>query len=199
MDIIDKYLSADQLKAYYNKLGFGSKTGIELPNESSGKIAFKYQTEILNAGFGQGITTTPIQNIQALTILTNDGMEVQPYIVEKIVNPSTGEVTYQHERTELGIKAKKENVDKMKQLMYEVVYSGRTDAMFYKTENVTLIGKTGTAEMVGANGYMKGKYDFIRSFAGIFPYEDPQYIIYISVNLRRIPLNPFVSLAFSAL
>ena len=66
--------------------------------------------------------------------------------------------------------------------MHNVVYSGLTDAKFYKADNVTLVGKTGTAEIVGANGYMKGSYDYIRSFAGIFPYEDPQYIIYISVR-----------------
>ena len=175
-------MGRDKLYEYYKSLGFGKKTGVSLPNELAGDINFVYRTELATAAFGQGITTTPIQNIQALSLLANDGIEIQPYIVEKIVNPATGEVTYQHERTELGRKASHENVEKMKKLMYDVVYSGRTDAMFYKTENVTLIGKTGTAEMVGANGYMKGKYDYIRSFAGIFPYEDPQYIIYISVR-----------------
>ena len=48
-----------------------------------------------------------------LTILTNGGVEIQPYIVEKIVNSETGEVTYKHEVTELGKKASEENVNKI--------------------------------------------------------------------------------------
>ena len=47
-------------------------------------ITNTYETEILNAGFGQGITTTPIQNIQAMTTLTNDGMLLKPYLIYKL-------------------------------------------------------------------------------------------------------------------
>lgn len=176
-------IGRENLYNYYASLGFGKKTGITLPNEGKGDIDFTYRSEIATASFGQGITTTPIQNLQALTVLTNDGIEIQPYIVEKIVNSETGEVTYQHERTELGQKAKKENVDKMLSLMYDVVYSGKTDAKFYKAENITIVGKTGTAQIPGPNGgYLRGKNDYVRSFAGIFPYENPQYIIYVSVK-----------------
>ena len=176
-------IGREELYNYYAKLGFGKKTGITLPSEASGTIDFTYRTELATASFGQGITTTPIQNLQALTILTNEGVEIKPYIVEKIVNSETGEVTYQHEVEELGQKASKENVDKMLTLLHDVVYSGKTDAKYYQTENVTLVGKTGTAEFTGDNGkYMEGKYDYVRSFAGVFPYEDPQYIIYVSVK-----------------
>jgi len=175
-------LGREKLHDYYASLGFGKKTGLSLPNELAGDIGFVYRTELATASFGQGITTTPAQNIQALTLIANDGIELQPYIVEKIVDSNSGEVTYKHERTELGRKASAENAAYMRKLMYDVVYSGKTDAMFYKTENVSLIGKTGTAQLVGSNGYATGTYDYIRSFAGMFPYEDPQYIIYVSVK-----------------
>ena len=168
---------------FYQSLGFGQKTGITLPGEVKGSANFIYRTELATASFGQGITTTPIQNLQALTVLTNGGVELQPYIVEKIVDSQTNKVTYQHERTELGQKASKETTQKLLDLMYDVVYSGKTDAKFYKTDSVKLIGKTGTAQITGSNGqYLTGKNDYVRSFAGIFPYEDPQYIIYISVK-----------------
>lgn len=175
-------LGREKLHDYYASLGFGKKTGLSLPNELAGDIGFVYRTELATASFGQGITTTPAQNIQALTLIANDGIELQPYIVEKIVDSNSGEVTYKHERTELGRKASAENAAYMRKLMYDVVYSGKTDAMFYKTENVSLIGKTGTAQLVGSNGYATGTYDYIRSFAGMFPYENPQYIIYVSVK-----------------
>ena len=85
----------------YTKFGFGSKTGITLPDEANGSIKFNYATEIATAAFGQGITTTPIQNIQALTSIANDGMMLKPYIVDKIVDPNTNKVMYQGGREEI--------------------------------------------------------------------------------------------------
>lgn len=176
-------LGREKLYTFYDSLGFGQKTGITLPSEYSGNIDFTYKTELATASFGQGVTTTPIQNLQALTILTNDGVMIQPYIVDKIVNSDTGEVEYQHERTELGQKISSNNADKMLALMYDVVQSNMTDAKYFQTDSVTVVGKTGTAQYAGEDGkYVIGKNSYIRSFAGVFPYEDPQYIIYISVK-----------------
>ncbi len=173
----------EKLYNYYASLGFGKKTGITLPGELSGDIDFTYKTEIATASFGQGITTTPIQNLQALSIFANKGIQVQPYIVEKIVNSETGEVTYQHERTELGRKASEENTQKMLSLMYDVVFKGPTDGQFFRSKEVTIVGKTGTAQIADSNGkYLNGYYDYIKSFAGVFPYEDPQYVVYVSVK-----------------
>ena len=78
VNLIDKYINKEILRDYYKKLGFGSKTGIELSKETSGKINFKYETEVFNAGFGQGVMTTSIQNIKALTSIANDGILLQP-------------------------------------------------------------------------------------------------------------------------
>lgn len=179
-------LGREKLYNYYASLGFGKRTGITLPNEMKGNIDFTYKTEIATAAFGQGITTTPIQNLQALSVVTNDGIEIQPYIVERITDTETGKDVYKHKRKELGRKAKPEHAKKMLDMLYDVVYSGKTDAGFFKAKNVTLVGKTGTAQIAGPNGkYQTGKYDYIRSFTGVFPYEDPEYIIYISVKKFR--------------
>lgn len=98
LSLVKDYINADYLKDYYKKLGFGSTTGIELANEVSGKINFKYETEIYNATFGQGITTTPIQNIKALTSISNNGILLQPYIIDKVVDQDTGEIIYKGKR-----------------------------------------------------------------------------------------------------
>lgn len=182
----------EKLYNYYASLGFGKKTGITLPGELSGDIDFTYKTEVATASFGQGITTTPIQNLQALSIFANKGIQVQPYIVEKIVNSETGEITYQHERTELGRKASEENTQKVLDLMYDVVFKGPTDGQFFRSKEITIVGKTGTAQIADSNGrYLTGYYDYIKSFAGVFPYEDPQYVVYVSVkklkgNFRQV-------------
>lgn len=173
-------LGVKRLKDFYSKCGFGKKTGIELPGELAGQMNFTYQTELANASFGQGITTTPIQNLQALSLIANDGVMLKPYIVDKIVD-AEGNVTYQGERTELGRVASSSSVSKVQDLMYDVVYNGLSK--YWQPDNVVMIGKTGTAQIASPNGgYLKGNYDYIKSFAGIFPAEDPEYVLYVSVK-----------------
>ncbi len=184
INIIDRHMNSIMLRQYFRKLGFGSKTGINLPNESAGKIDFKYETEVFNAGFGQGITTTPIQNVQAMTALTNDGIILKPYIVSKIINPENNEVILENTRTEGARVASTMTVQKMLQLMDDCVNGyGNTGAGF-RLASGELIGKTGTSQIATENGsgYIEGKNNVITSFAGIYPKSDPQYIIYASVK-----------------
>lgn len=183
MNILDKYMSGNELKAYYRKLGFGSKTGIELPNESSGKLDFKYETEILNAGFGQGITTTSIQNIKALTAISNNGVLLKPYIVDKIVDSDTGEIVYQGKKTEIERVASQKTVSKIKELMRSVINGTPTTATgyYYYMEGYDLIAKTGTAQVANqfGTGYTN---EIIRGLAGMFPGDDPEIIIYLAIK-----------------
>ena len=184
INLINNKMDSMMLRQYFKRLGFGKKTGISLPNESAGKIDFKYETEIFNAGFGQGITTTPIQNVQAMTPLTNDGMLLKPYIVSKIVDPTTGEVILENTRKETERVASTTTVQKMLQLMDDCVNGAGNTGSGYKIESGELIGKTGTAQIANENGggYLNGKEDVISSFAGIYPKNDPKYIIYASVK-----------------
>ncbi len=173
------------LDNYYKKLGFSKTTGIELSGELEGKIDFKYDIELANASFGQGISVTPIQMLQAMTPVTNDGVLLKPYIIDKIIDPNNNEIIFQGNRTELGSVASHETINHIKDLMDETVNGEDVNitGSGFKTEAVTVIGKTGTAQVVGKNGqYLNGKYDYIRSFIGAFPKENPQYIIYIATN-----------------
>lgn len=175
-------LKVDALTDYYKKLGFGAKTGIELANEVKGKIKFQYLSELATASFGQGITVTPIQMLQALTVLTNDGTVLKPYIVDKIVNDA-GEMVYDGKRTEIEKVYSKETTDYMKKLMHNVVYDGLQSSRQWQPSKTMMIGKTGTAQIASPKGgYLKGEYDYIRSFAGIFPEEEPKYIVYVAAK-----------------
>lgn len=173
-------LGVTKLKTFYQKAGFGQKTGIELPGEQNGKINFQYKSELANASFGQGITTTPIQTLQAMTILTNNGTMIKPYLIDHITN-SDGKVIYQGKRTVVRDVASSKNVKYMNKLLHNVVYEGLSN--YWQPKNVSLIGKTGTAQIADPKGgYQHGEYDYIKSFAGIFPEENPRYIIYISAK-----------------
>lgn len=183
-------LGRDKLVNYYKNFGFGSKTGIEMSNEYDGVINPKYEIELANVAFGQGMTTTPIQIVQALTTLVNSGSMLKPYIVEKIVDHDSKEVLYQAERKVVSTPVSAETTKKVLDLMYETVNSKDTavTGRIYKTTNTTLAGKTGTAQIPSKKGgYESGTNATIRSFAGVFPYEDPEYIIYIAIKRSNAP------------
>ena len=173
--------SADKkLPDYYADLGFGKKTGIELANEAIGDIGVIYKSELSNASFGQGISVTPIQMLQALSSMTNDGNIIKPYIVDKIVD-SEGNVTYEGKREVVANVYSSKTVEEMHELMHKVISEGTGKA--YGNASVSLMGKTGTAQIASSSGgYMTGEYDTIRSFAGIFPEEDPEYIVYVAAR-----------------
>lgn len=169
-----------KLPDYYDALGFGKKTGIELANEVSGDMEVVYKSELANSSFGQGISVTPIQMLQALSSMTNDGNIIKPYIVDKIVD-SEGNVTYEGKRTVVNNVYSSQTVDKMHELMHKMIYEGLSTA--WQIEGLSMIGKTGTAQIASPNGgYLTGEYDTIRSFAGIFPEEAPEYIVYVAAR-----------------
>lgn len=184
-NLIKKNLNKTELKEYYEKFGFGKKTGIELPGELAGSLNFNYDIEVYNAGFGQGITITPVQMMQALSIIANDGVMLKPYIVDKVVDTDKNEIIYEGTKQELGRVAKKETTDYMKQLMYDVIYNDlvySTGAAF-KLKGYDLIGKTGTAQYTDGNGnYYYDELHYIRSFAGMFPKDDPEIIVYVALK-----------------
>lgn len=183
INIIDRHMNSLMLRQYFRKLGFGRKTGIELPNENKGNLEFKYETEIFNAGFGQGITTTPVQNVKALTPLTNDGMLLKPFIVSKIVDSTTGDVILENKREEIERVASTATVQKMISLMDDCVNGYGNTGSGYRVEGGELVGKTGTAQIAeNGRGYLSGQEDIISSFAGVYPKSNPQIIIYASVK-----------------
>lgn len=181
-------LGRQKLFDFYTTLGYGKETGIELPNEQHGVVNFKYNTEIAAASFGQGISVTAVQMLQALTAIANDGIMLKPYIVDKIVNSETGETTYEGKKVELGKVASEENVKYVRDLMRGVV-DGRakmSTGKSYEVKGFNVCGKTGTAQIASkSGGYLTGPIDYVRSFAGVFPQDNPQVIVYAAMYRLR--------------
>lgn len=183
--LLAQKLGKEKLVDYYKNLGFAELTGIELYGELGGTLKINYESELANASFGQGMTTTPVQMIQALTTITNDGVVLKPYVVDKIVDSNTNEVLVDNEKTEGNRVYSSETVDKILNLM-DLTVNGEDAAAtgkVFQTDLVRLAGKTGTAQYILENGeYSTGDYSNIRSFAGVFPVENPEYIIYVAVK-----------------
>lgn len=180
--ILSQRLGGQTLKDFYTKLGYGKKTNIGLPNEQVGKLGFQYPVEVANASFGQGMTVTHIQMVQALTSLANDGKILKPYLIKKIIDSETGEVILENKRTELAQVVSKETASTMRDMMLKVLDRNEITASGtrYYTDFVKVFGKTGTAQIASPDGgYLKGSINYTRSFVGMFPYDDPEIIIYI--------------------
>lgn len=184
--IMQTILEKEELRTCLSNYGFGTKTGINLPRELTGSLDFNYDVEVAAASYGQGITTTPIQQLQALSIIANDGTMIKPSIVDKIVDSTTGETIYQHEIEKIENVVSKDSVLAMRNLMYNVVNSklpGATGRR-YKIEGYNVIGKTGTAQIYDAatGKYSSGGNDYIYSTSVMFPKDDPDVIIFASIK-----------------
>lgn len=178
-------ITKSELRDCLERFGYGKKTGIELSNEATGDIGFTYPIEVATATFGQGITTTVIQQLQSMTILANDGKLVKPHIVDKIVEPNTGKILYEStiEKSEQLIKTS--SVEYVKNLLYQAVNGTDANATgrYYKLEGYNILGKTGTAQIASpTGGYLMGDNDYINSFIGMYPADDPEIIIYVAVQ-----------------
>ena len=174
-------LGKEKLYDYYSRFGFGKKVGIELSGEVEGDLNFKYQSELAAASFGQGrVTVTPVQMLQALSSITNDGVMLKPYVVSKIVD-TNDKVVYENVNNEVGKVMEKSTAKKMQELMYNANYDGLSK--MWQPTRVKMMAKTGTAQIPSPKGgYLDGEFDNIYSVAGIFPTDEPKYIIYAAVK-----------------
>ena len=179
-NLLENVITKKELRTCYDKYGFGKKTGITLNNELSGDISFTYDVEAATAGYGQGITITPVQMLQAMSIIANDGTMIHPYVVNKIIS-SNGDIVLENKREEVSTVASKKTTDKIKTLLRSVIFSDRTNGTgyAYKMDGYDLIGKTGTASIFEDGKYLVDNGDYIYSFAGLYPGDDPEIVIYM--------------------
>ncbi|HDR5194720.1 TPA: penicillin-binding protein, partial [Bacillus anthracis] len=184
----DQLLKPNKFKQYMNKFGFNQKTGIDLPGESKNTLLLNTQIQQVTTSFGQGSTVTPIQLIQAATAIANDGKMMQPYIVDKVVNPTNKQVIMENQPKEIGNPIKKETADKVRDLMERVITSSKGTGTMYKVDGYPIGGKTGTAQIPNPeNGrYMEGKENYIFSFLGMAPIDDPELIVYLAIKQPKL-------------
>lgn len=179
----DKFL--DYLKAFE----FDKPTDIDLPNEVAGRISYDYPSDKLRASFGQSSTSTPIQQMKALTSIVNDGKMLQPYVIEKIVDPNTNEVLQENEPTTVGEPITKETADQVFELLDSVVNSDDGTGKKFQLDDYSVLGKTGTAQMPNPDGkgYLTGKENHVFSFIGMAPKDDPQLMMHVSITQPSLP------------
>lgn len=174
-------LGKEKLFEYIRKFGFGEKTGVDLNGESSG-ILFNLDkvgpVELATTSFGQGVSVTPIQQVTAVSAAINGGNLYTPYIVKSINDPETNSVILQNNPKFVRKVITEETSEKVRYALESVVTNGTGRTAFIDGYRVG--GKTGTAQKVENGRYMVGNY--ITSFIGFMPANDPQVVVYVAVD-----------------
>ena len=174
-------LGKETLFNYIEKFGFGKKTGIDLNGEATG-ILFNLNkvgpVELATTAFGQGVSVTAIQQITAVSAAINGGTLYKPKIVKRIVEHETGEIIHEIE-SEVVRNVISEETSKQVRYALESVVALGTGRNAY-IENYRVGGKTGTAQKVNNGVYMTGNY--ILSFIGFLPADDPEIVVYVAVD-----------------
>lgn len=178
---IGRRLGLDRLYQYVIDFGFGSKTGIELPGESTG-IMFKKEAmgpvEQATVAFGQGLSVTPIQLVRAFSAVINGGTLYKPMIVKQLVDPISKDIVQEFEPTPQGQVISKETSDLMHVALESVVANGGGKNSYIKGYKIG--GKTGTAQKAVDGVYLSNEY--ILSFLSAAPMDDPQIVIYVAAD-----------------
>ena len=170
-------LGAEKFYQYYVAFGFSEKTGIDLPGESEdiffdqdGVEGKMYDIDLAVAPFGQNFQITPMQMIMAISALANDGKLMQPYTVSQITD-SDGNVIKSTEPTVKRQVISKDVADQVLAMLEQNAISGGAKNGYVAGYRIG--GKTGTSETHRDNNN-DGTDDYIASFAGIAPCDDPE-------------------------
>jgi stage V sporulation protein D (sporulation-specific penicillin-binding protein) len=182
MVFIENKLGHEKFRKYMKSYGIGEKTGIDIPNETSGLISnlnSPRNLEYANASFGQGIALTPIEAIRAFSIIANGGNLITPHLVKEIKydNGLSNTLKYPIIKEGLLTKETTDSVTKMLIHVFESYGSGS-----YKLLNYSVATKTGTAQVAREDG--KGYYTdrHMHSFFGYFPAYDPKFIVFLFIK-----------------
>lgn len=174
-------LQKERLFEYIKKFGFGQKTGIDLIGEENG-LLFNLKrvgpVELGTTSFGQGVSVTPIQQMAAVSAAINGGKLMKPYVAKEWRDSVTHDVIGRTLPTEVRQVIKPEVSDKVRYALESVVARGTGGKAYI--EGYRVGGKTGTAQKVKNGRYMDGEY--IVSFIGFAPADDPQIVVYFAVD-----------------
>ena len=174
-------LGKETLFSYIRKFGFGEKTGIDLQGEGTGILFALDQVgpvELATTSFGQGVSVTPIQQITAVSAAINGGYLYEPYIAKELIDSNTQKVVERKTPKKKRQVISEETSKKMREALESVVAKGTGKNAFI--DGFRVGGKTGTAQKAVGGKYLTNNY--IVSFIGFAPADDPQIIVYVAVD-----------------
>ena len=166
---------------YMKRLGFGSRTGIDLAGESAGQLRAlsRWQpSSIGSLAMGQEIGVTPLQMASAYCVLANDGLLVKPHVVRELRSPD-GAIVFQA-KPETRRALKPETTQALRNMLEGVTLRGT--ARKAQLDGYTAAGKTGTAQKIDPRTHAYSATKYIGSFVGFAPVEHPAVVIIVVID-----------------
>jgi cell division protein FtsI (penicillin-binding protein 3) len=164
------------------KFGFGNKTGLDCPGETTGTLSPSNRWSKIDSSaisFGQGVSTSAIQLVSAAAAIANGGLLMKPFIVQSVTNEN-GRILQRTTPEIIGRATSPEVASIVKRIMQTVVTEGGTGTSAF-LEGYTVCGKTGTAQKTDKSGkYARGKYT--SSFLGFAPADNPRLVILVVID-----------------
>ncbi len=176
-------LGAEKLDRHIRDFGFGARTGINLPGEAKGIVRNPKslsEVGVANTAFGQGISVTAIQLITALSAIANGGNLMRPYVVDRIIDQSGNVVksfTPEPRRRCISLETSQE----VTRIMKAVVEPGGTGTEA-AVPGYLVAGKTGTAQKIDPLLKKYSNENYIGSFMGFVPADDPRLVILVILD-----------------
>jgi len=172
---------------YIRRFGFGERTGITLPGEIQGILHPPHKwskISISRIPMGQGVATTPIQMVTAVSAVANGGKLMMPQIVESVFDNGNRPIV-NYDPIVVRDVVSEETTELVKTALSDVV-SRRGTARQAAVKGFSVAGKTGTAQKANPRG---GYYDdrYVTSFIGFMPVKDPAFVMLVLFDDAKVP------------
>ena len=167
---------------YQSLFNFGSKTGIDLPEEIAGIVYDQKgmnEVELATCTFGQGFTCTMIQQIASFCAVVNGGYYYQPHVVEKVLDENGKTI-----KSSDGMLLKQPISNHVSSLLRQYLETTVSEGTGRKAQvpGYRVGGKTGTAEKIDYTTGTRAAGKYLVSFIGAVPINDPQVVLYVVVD-----------------
>jgi len=185
---------------YLNRFKFGVPTRFGMPDEYAGQLPADNVVNIAMSAFGQGISVTQTQMLRAFTAIANDGVMLEPKFISALYDPNDQTVR-KSQREVVGNPVSKEAASLTRENMILVGTDPIYGTMYNRNDNkpvITVPGqnvsvKSGTAQIADEQngGYLVGKTNYIFSVVTMHPSENPDFILYVTVQQPEHFSNPW--------
>ena len=185
---------------YLNRFKFGVPTRFGLTDEYSGQLPADNIVNIAMSAFGQGISVTQTQMLRAFTAIANDGVMLEPKFISALYDPNDQSVR-KSQKEVVGNPVSKETASLTRENMILVGTDPIYGTMYNRNDNkpvITVPGqnvsvKSGTAQIADEQkgGYLVGKTNYIFSVVTMHPSENPDFILYVTVQQPEHFSNPW--------
>jgi cell division protein FtsI (penicillin-binding protein 3) len=177
-------LGKEKFYHYITQFGFGRKTGIDLPGESSGLLRPQEKWTRVDGStiaFGQGISVTAVQLVTALAAVANDGLLMKPYIVRGFVD-KRGQVVKVMRPTPVRQVISPKTAKRLTAILTDVVGEEDGTGKKARIDHVAVAGKTGTSQKFDFSRGMYSSEKVRTSFMGFFPSDNPKIVMLITLD-----------------